>query len=55
MTGFAAALLSIAVIAAFALVGGGLYLLIGRKDSKKGLLMLVAAAVLAANVAIWTL
>ena len=47
--------LSLAVIAAFALAGGGLYLLIKRGERKQGALMLVAAAVLFANVLIWTL
>jgi LPXTG-motif cell wall-anchored protein len=47
--------LSLAVIASFALVGGGLYLLFKRKERKQGLLMLVAALVLFANVLIWTL
>ena len=47
--------LSLAVIASFILAGGGLYLLIGRRDRKQGGLMLVAAAVLFANVLIWTL
>ena len=47
--------LSLAVIASFVLAGGGLYLLIWRRDRKQGGLMLVAAAVLFANVLIWTL
>jgi hypothetical protein len=47
--------LSLAVIASFALAGGGAYLLVGRKERKQGLLMLAAAAVLFANVLIWTL
>jgi hypothetical protein len=55
MTGFAAALLSIAVIGAFALAGGGARLLIKGNDRKQGLLMLTAAAVLFVNVLIWTL
>jgi hypothetical protein len=54
MTGFAAALLSILVLASFALVSGGAYLLIKRKERKQGMLMLVAAAVLFGNVLIWT-
>jgi len=45
---------AIAMCAAFALVLGGVVLL-RRPDSRsKGALMLVAAAVLVANVAIWT-
>ena len=55
MQTIASAALSLGVIAAFALAGGGLYLLIGRRNRKQGLLMLVAAAVLFANVLIWTL
>lgn len=47
--------LSLAVIAAFALAGGGAYLLIGRRERRQGVLMLVAALVLFANVLIWTL
>jgi high-affinity Fe2+/Pb2+ permease len=51
----AVAALSLAMIAAFALTGGGTYLLIRRKEGKQGVLMLMAAAVLFANVLIWTL
>ena len=54
LTGPATYLLSIMVLAAFALVGGGLYLLVKRRDTKRGALMLVAALVLLANVVIWT-
>ena len=43
---------SIAVIAVFALVAGAIAL-IHRGERPKGLLMLVAAAVLLANVMIW--
>lgn len=46
--------LSLAVIASFALVGGGIYLLAKRKERRQGILMLIAAAVLFANVLIWT-
>ncbi len=55
MTGFPAALLSILVLATFALVAGGAYLLLKRKERKQGLLMLIAAAVMFGNVLIWTL
>ena len=54
MQTIASAALSIAVLAAFALAGGSLYLILARSDRKQGLLMLVAAAVLFANVLIWT-
>jgi hypothetical protein len=47
-------ILSLSVLAAFALLGGGAWLLFKRSDRKKGVLMLVAAAVILANVAIWT-
>jgi hypothetical protein len=47
--------LSLAVIASFALAGGGIYLLVKRREGRQGVLMLVAAAVLFANVLIWTL
>ena len=54
MTGVAATLLSLAVLAAFALAGGGAWLLIGRRERKQGILMLIAAAVLFGNVLVWT-
>lgn len=55
MEGIAAAAMAIAMIAAFALVGGGLHLMIRRGERRKGALMLVAALVIVANVAIWTI
>ena len=54
MTGFAATILSIALLAVFALVAGGAYLLIKRRERKQGTLMLIAAAVLFGNVLVWT-
>ena len=53
MTGPGAALLSVLVLVAFALAGGGVYLLVSRRDRKKGALMLLAAAVALGNVMIW--
>ena len=47
--------LSIAMIAVFALMIGALYLLFGKRDLKRGGLMLLAAVVIAANVAIWAI
>ena len=47
--------LSLAVIASFALAGGGLYLLLSRRERKQGVLMLVASLVLFGNVLVWTL
>jgi hypothetical protein len=46
---------AIAMLAAFALVLGGVTLLRRPDARSKGVLMLVAAAVLVANVAIWTI
>lgn len=53
--GLPAALLSVCVIAAFLLAGGGLRLVLRAKDRKQGALMLVLAAVLLANVLVWAL
>lgn len=55
MAGIVSVMLSIAVLAAFALAGGGAWLLLKRRDRKQGLLMLLAAIVLFVNVLIWTL
>jgi len=46
---------AIAMLAAFALAGGGIVLLRRPGARNKGVLMLVAAVVLVANVAIWTI
>ena len=46
---------TLAMLAAFALVAGGAYLLRQGRDRTKAVLMLVMAAVLVGNVAIWTL
>ena len=54
MQTIASAALSLAVIAAFALIGGGVFLLVKQRNAKQGLLMLVAAAVLLGNVLVWT-
>jgi hypothetical protein len=55
MTGTGATLLSILMIAAFALVAGGIYVLAAKRDRKKGGLMLLCALVLLGNVLVWTL
>ena len=54
MDGPPAILLSILMIAAFALAAGGAYLIAKRRDRRKGALMLVCALVLVANVLVWT-
>jgi len=47
------AILSIAMIAALALAWGGAWLVVKKRDRKRGWLMVVMAAVLLANVLIW--
>ncbi len=54
-SGLAATLMSIAVIAAFLVGAGGMWLIVRRRDVKKGTLMLVAALVMLGNVLIWTI
>jgi hypothetical protein len=44
--------LTVAVLAAFALIGGGIWLIVGKRDRQRGLLMIGAALVTLANVAI---
>jgi hypothetical protein len=46
-------ILSILMFAGIALLAGGLYLIFRMGERKQGLLMLVAAVVMFANVAIW--
>ncbi len=51
----AAAAPAIAMLGMFACLVGGVVLIVKKRDRTKGVLMLVMAAVLLANVAIWTL
>ena len=51
----AAAAPAVAMLACFACVGGGAVLIVRRRDVRKGVLMLAMAAVLLANVLIWTM
>jgi hypothetical protein len=44
---------SIVMLACFALVWGGIGLIAKRRDRTRGILMLVAAAVLFGNVLVW--
>ena len=55
LAGIATAAPAIAMIAAFACLIGGGVLIAKQRDAKKGILMLVMAVVLIANVVIWTL
>lgn len=55
MTGTAALLMSLLMLAAFALAVGGIWLIIKDRDRRKGALMLLAALVMLGNVLIWTL
>ncbi|MCE7797494.1 hypothetical protein LWE61_13135 [Sphingobium sufflavum] len=49
----AGTILSILMLAGVALLSGGFYLIFRMRDTKRGLLMLLAAVVMFANVAIW--
>ena len=55
MTGSIAAMLILLIVAAVLLVAGGVYQIATGRNRSKGVLMLIAAAVLAGNVAVWTL
>lgn len=48
-------ILSILMLAGFALSAGGLYLLIRKREIRQGWLMLAAAMVMFVNVAIWVI
>ncbi|MBA3677216.1 MAG: hypothetical protein H0W74_07410 [Sphingosinicella sp.] len=54
-SGFAAAALSVMIIAAFLLGAGGARMIVKGKATRKSVLMIVAALVLIGNVLIWTL
>lgn len=45
---------SVAVLASFALIGGGTWLIAKRRDRKRGALMIAAAAVTLLNVWSWS-
>lgn len=55
MTGASALIMSLLMLAGFALAAGGAYLIARHKDRRRGVLMLVAALVMWGNVAIMTL
>ena len=54
-SGPGAILLSILMLAAFLLAAGGIWLIAKRRETRKGVLMLIAALVFVGNVLIWTL
>ncbi len=54
MSGLASGAMALAMIAAFVLLVGGAKLARERQSRKRGVLMIVAAAVLVMNVMIWT-
>jgi hypothetical protein len=49
-----ALILTIAMIATFALAAGGIWTIVRQHDRKRGILMLIAAAVVLGDVLIWT-
>jgi len=55
VTGLAAAVFSLAMIAAFVLIGFGVKFALGPQYRKNGLLMITAGVVILANVGIWTI
>ena len=55
MSTLASTLLALAMMAAIALVIGGVAVWRGQGDGKRGALMIAAALVLVGNVLIWTL
>jgi len=54
VSSFGSAAMALAMIAAFLLIAGGVKLSLTRESRARGILMVVAAAVLVANVLVWT-
>ena len=54
MQSFSSVLMGLAMIAAFLLAAGGVKLALSAHTRKRGVLMIVAAAVIVMNVMIWT-
>ena len=55
LSGLVSIILTVGMLAAFALIVGGIKLVHRKEDRGRGVLMLIAAAVLVGNVAILTL
>jgi hypothetical protein len=51
----AATILSFLMLAGIALLAGGIYLIVKKRDMKRGILMIVAAIVMFGNVAIMSI
>jgi high-affinity Fe2+/Pb2+ permease len=54
MQNFSSVAMTLAMIAAFLLLVGGVKLSIGRQTRVRGVLMIIAALVIVTNVMIWT-
>jgi high-affinity Fe2+/Pb2+ permease len=54
MQNFSSAAMALAMIAAFLLAAGGMKLSFERQSRGRGILMIIASAVLVMNVMIWT-
>jgi high-affinity Fe2+/Pb2+ permease len=54
MDNFSSVAMTVAMIAAFLLIAGGVKLALRRQTRGRGILMVIAAAVLVMNVMIWT-
>ncbi|GAA0730850.1 hypothetical protein [Sphingomonas japonica] len=55
MTDMLPTILTLLMLASFALIAGGLHLILRRKDRRKGALMLACAAVFVGNIVILTI
>jgi LPXTG-motif cell wall-anchored protein len=55
MTGPGATLLSLLMIAAFAMFAGGAWIILRRREIRQGALMIVAGLVMLGNVLVWVL
>jgi tetraacyldisaccharide-1-P 4'-kinase len=55
MEGLAGTAMAVAMVAAFALLFGGVRMAMRPSDRRRGALMIVAAVVLVGNVLVWTL
>ena len=54
MENYSSVMMTIAMVAALLLIGGGAKLALARQTRGRGILMILAAAVIVMNVMIWT-